>query len=250
MKTLMHKQPWFAAWFNSNYYHQLYRHRDNSEAEKFIDALINELQPAEDAVMLDLGCGTGRHSKYLATKGYTVFGLDLAASSIREARKSGNESLYFLNWDMRKPFGKKNFDFVFSFFTSFGYFNTVEENNVVVKNMATSLKRNGIVVIDYMNPGFVENQLVAVEEKEIDGIWYHINRWSDNKFIYKNISIQDGQQQSTISYTEQVAKFNLDDFRCFFEKNGMEMISVFGNYRLDDYNEQTSERMITVARKK
>lgn len=249
MKTLIQKKPWFATWFDSNYYHQLYKHRDHNEAENFIDAVLNEFDPAPDSVMLDLGCGTGRHSKYLASNGYTVFGLDLAASSIRQARKYGSESLYFLNWDMRKPFGKNNFDFVFSFFTSFGYFNSIEENNTVVKNISRALRKDGIVLIDYLNFRFAEEHLVAVEEKEIDGILYHINRWSDDRFIHKHISVRDGQKFNPIAYTEQVAKFDVNDFKSFFEKNGLELISVFGNYQLDEYDEQTSERMITIAKK-
>jgi len=151
---------------------------------------------------------------------------------------------------MRQPFGKNNFDFVFSFFTSFGYFNSREENCTVVKNMSRSLRANGTVLIDYMNYRFIEDHLVAVEEKEIDGILYHINRWSDDRFIYKHISIRDEQHFSPISFTEQVAKFSLNDFDYFIEKNGMELISVSGNYQLDEYDEQTSERMIVVAKKK
>jgi SAM-dependent methyltransferase len=250
MKTTLHQQPWFAGWFDSSYYHKLYRHRDNNEAEKFIDVLLNELQPAKDAVMLDLGCGSGRHSKYLASKGYTVFGLDLADSSIREARKFGSESLYFLHWDMRKPFGKNIFDQVFSFFTSFGYFNSREENNKVIKNMAMALKRDGILLIDYLNACYAEDHLVAVEEKEIDGVWYHINRWTDERFIYKRIAIQDRQQFSSMAYTEQVAKFGLSDFNDFFVENGLEMIHVYGDYGLNEFDAQTSKRMIIAARKK
>jgi SAM-dependent methyltransferase len=250
MKTAIDLQPWFATWFDSTYYQQLYRHRDDKEAEKFIDLALAELQPADNSVMLDLGCGTGRHSKYLATKGYTVFGLDLAASSIRQAKKFASESLSFLKWDMRKPFGKNNFDFVFSFFTSFGYFNSRDENNKVINNMATALKKDGTILIDYLNAAYAEDHLVAVEEKEIDGVWYHINRWADEQFIYKRIAILDQQQLSSMAYTEQVAKFSLDDFERFFEENGLEMLSVYGDYELNEYDAQASKRMILTARKK
>src|SRR5690349_12033250 len=71
--------PWFASWFDSHYYHKLYAHRDDAEAAGFIDALMARLRPERAAAMLDLGCGAGRHSRYLATKGYAVTGLDLAA---------------------------------------------------------------------------------------------------------------------------------------------------------------------------
>jgi SAM-dependent methyltransferase len=250
MKTALQQQPWFASWFDSRYYHQLYRHRDKKEAERFIDVLLNELQPANDSVMLDLGCGTGRHSIYLAAKGYTVFGLDIATASISQARRFENKSLYFLNRDMRKPFGNNNFDFIFSFFTSFGYFESPEENGKVIGNMVTALKKDGTIVIDYLNVAYAEKHLVAVEEREIDGVWYHINRWADERFIYKRIAIRDRQQFSTIAYREQVAKFGLKDFEQFFEQSGLEITSVYGDYELNDYDTPSSKRMIMTARKK
>ena len=249
MKPEIDLQPWFATWFDSTYYQQLYKHRDDKEAAHFIDVVLAELEPADGSVMLDLGCGTGRHSKYLASKGYTVFGLDLAASSIRQAKKFASESLYFLKWDMRKPFGSNNFDFVFSLFTSFGYFNSRDENNRVIKNMATALKNDGTILIDYLNATYAEDHLVPVEEMEIDGVWYHINRWADERFIYKRIAIMDQHRLSSVAYTEQVAKFSLRDFDHFFQQNGLEAVSVYGNYELEEYDSKSSKRIIITGRK-
>jgi SAM-dependent methyltransferase len=250
MKTILEQKSWFSSWFDSSYYHQLYRHHDNKEAEKFIDALLIELEPEKNSVMLDLGCGTGRHSKHLASKGYRVTGIDLAASSIREARKFESESLHFFKRDMRMPFGKNIFNYVFSFFTSFGYFTNREENNGVVKNMAAALKEDGVVLIDYLNVLYTEDNLIPVEEKEIDGVWYHINRWTDKRFIYKRIAIRDQYNLPAIAYTEQVEKFDLNDFRQFFEQNGLDFLAAYGDYELNEYQRETSKRMIMVAKKR
>src|SRR5215211_5912070 len=111
------KLPWFKTWFDSVYYHRLYQNRNEKEACLFIDALIDELQPAKGSAMLDLGCGSGRHSKYFASKGYHVTGMDLAFSSIREASKHRHANLDFYQHDMRMPFGSRRFDYVFNFFT-------------------------------------------------------------------------------------------------------------------------------------
>ena len=50
----MENHPWFKDWFNSPYYHQLYFNRDEKEAANFIDKLIHHLQPADNALMLDV----------------------------------------------------------------------------------------------------------------------------------------------------------------------------------------------------
>ena len=56
---------WFASWFDTPYYHILYKDRDYSEAQDFMDNLTNYLNIPEHGTILDLACGKGRHSVYL-----------------------------------------------------------------------------------------------------------------------------------------------------------------------------------------
>ena len=79
-------QQWFESWFDTTYYHQLYAHRDDSEARGFIDRLTQYMLLPETASVLDNACGRGRHAKYLAEKGYHVTGLDLSSASIKFAK--------------------------------------------------------------------------------------------------------------------------------------------------------------------
>ena len=58
----MNESSWFESWFNSPYYHLLYRDRDESEARPFIECLTQHLQLPPRARVLDLACGKGRHS--------------------------------------------------------------------------------------------------------------------------------------------------------------------------------------------
>ena len=81
------KSAWFEKWFDSSFYQKLYANRDEKEASGFVNELLSELQPPPYSRMLDLGCGNGRYSKWLASKGFDVTGIDLAASSIRDAKK-------------------------------------------------------------------------------------------------------------------------------------------------------------------
>ena len=55
-------------WFNSSYYHILYKNRDYNEAEYFINNLITKLNIKKNSKILDLACGSGRHSIYLNKK--------------------------------------------------------------------------------------------------------------------------------------------------------------------------------------
>lgn len=239
---------WFKQWFDSVFYHQLYANRSEKEARGFIDVLLDALTPAANASILDLGCGAGRHAKYLAAKGFNVTGLDLSASSIRMAKKFERSNLHFTTHDMRDPFGKNRFDHVFNFFTSFGYFENDEENHRVIRNIYHALKPGGLLVLDYLNWIAAERSLVAEEAKEIDGIVYHISRWTDKKFIYKKIMI-DNMPAGQSEFIEQVAKFDLNDFDYLFERNRLQLEKVYGDYRLNEYDQERSPRMILMAKK-
>lgn len=239
---------WYTQWFDSVFYHQLYSNRSDKEAADFVDALMDELNPSANSTMLDLGCGAGRHAKWLAAKGFDVTGLDLAASSIRSAEKHERTNLRFAKHDMRDPFGKNSFDYVFNFFTSFGYFKNDEDNRRVIRNIYHALKPGGSLVMDYLNVVWCEDRLVAEETKEIDGIVYHISRWTDERFFYKKIAIEN-MPSAQSEFVEQVAKFDLNDFGYLFERNGLRLEKVYGDYRLNEYDRVESPRMILLAGK-
>ena len=242
------RKNWFKNWFDTEFYHKLYAHRNDKEAEEIVSAIIQELQPQRGASILDLGCGNGRHAKYLAAQGFNVTGLDLAFSSIQHARKWETETLRFYRHDMREPFGDTCFDYVFNFFTSFGYF-SAEENDRVIQNMVNSVRRNGFVMIDYMNVTHSVKGLIPEEEKEIDGIVYKIKRYTDENYIYKQIEIDNVQSGRPYVYTEKVMKLNQKDFHAMFEKNGLKPVNVYGDYKLNEYQVETSPRLILLAQK-
>lgn len=249
VKPTLEQEFWFKTWFDSAHYHKLYQNRDDGEAAAFIDALLHYLKPASGSRMLDLACGNGRHSKYLAQKGFQVTGLDLAYSSICEAKTCKIPALTFRQHDMRKPFGAKLYDYIFNFFTSFGYFKNEAENNTVVGNISRALKPDGFVLFDYLNVAYAEKNRVPVEEKEIDGTIYHINRWSMDDFLYKRISIQEATSVQPLEYIEKVARFTVADFERFFQLQGLKTVKLFGDYTLNPYQAKHSKRLIILAQK-
>src|SRR5690606_21720625 len=125
---------WFESWFGSPYYHILYEHRDELEAQAFVEELINYLQPLPKSSMADIACGEGRYSIQLAEYGFDVVGIDLSHASIEKAKKHEKENLRFFVHDMRFPFYINYFDYVFNFFTSFGYFASQRDHLMAAKS--------------------------------------------------------------------------------------------------------------------
>jgi len=242
-------KPWYEDWFNSPYYYQLYFKRDKKEAEEFIHKLVSYLKPPKESLMLDIGCGRGRHSIQLATKGFDVTGIDLSEESIRMAKEKENDHLHFFLHDMRLPFWINYFDYAFNFFTSFGYFNTRREHNNAIRTISESLKTGGVFVIDYFNVHFEEGNLVPNAELEIDGVIYHITKWHDETHFYKKIRIEDDKLKIALEYHEKVVKFSFGDFTEMLAYQQMQVQEVFGDYNLNHYDVKKSPRMIMVAKK-
>jgi SAM-dependent methyltransferase len=241
---------WYKSWFDSPYYHQLYFQRDEEEAAAFINRLLQHLQPATNARMLDIACGKGRHSKVLATDGFDVTGIDLSAQSIAEAKQYENEHLQFFEHDMRLPFFINYFDYAFNFFTSFGYFQTDRENENAIRTIANALKPNGVLVIDYLNVHYAEDHLVHKMEKQVDGINFYLTKWFDEKFFYKKIEVEDDALDMPLVFEEKVAKFSLGDFNEMLSFHRLQIQEVFGDYHFNNYDVRKSPRMIICAKKK
>jgi SAM-dependent methyltransferase len=149
---------WFASWFDSPYYHQLYSHRDIGEAAAFLDALVDRLHPAPDAEILDLGCGAGRHARRLADHGFHVTGLDLSADSIRSATALAGGRVRFARHDMRVPFGIETYDCVLNLFTSFGYFDRAEDHLAVVSRRSDASYLYKLITIEADGAPTIEHQ--------------------------------------------------------------------------------------------
>lgn len=236
-------ENWFASWFDTPYYHILYKERDEAEAQHFMDNLTHYLNLPEDAKILDLACGKGRHSMYLNTLGFDVTGADLSENSIAEASAAANEKLHFKVHDMRIPFEEK-FDAVFNLFTSFGYFENDEDNLTTLKAIHDSLSEYGFAVIDFMNTNYVINNLVPEEIKTVEGIDFHIKRYVKDHHIYKEIDFEDKGKK--FHFTEKVKALTLSDFEQMMEEAGIYLLDVFGDYKLRKFYKNDSERLIMI----
>ena len=244
------KQSWYHNWFNAPYYHLLYADRDEQEAAAFIDLLLQRLQPPAHSTMLDVACGRGRHSIHLAEHPYQVTGIDLSEESIEEARKHEHAGLSFFVHDMRLPFRSNYFDYIFNFFTSFGYFDTWAEHENTIGSIAEALRSNGIFIMDYLNVHYVEKTLESKTEVERDGVRFRVERWFDPNHFYKKIIVEDpANLKQPLTFEEKVTKFTLNDFKAMFTAHGLQIEEVYGDYSFGKYDAQHSPRLIMKARK-
>jgi len=238
------KKDWFTSWFDTSYYHILYKDRDDSDARIFMQNITAFLELEPNTHILDLACGKGRHSVFLNSLGYNVTGADLSENNISFATTFSNNRLNFVEHDMRNPFVNK-YNAIFNLFTSFGYFEDDNEDIQVLLNIKNGLKENGIAVIDFLNVFDVQKNLVKNEMKSIDGIDFFISRKIENGFIIKEIKFTiEGERHS---YLERVKFLDVDKFTFYFKKAGLKINHIFGDYNLSVFDKETSNRLIFVV---
>ena len=242
MDTADHSR-WYSFWFDSPYYHILYKDRDMKEASAFMKRLVSFLELAPDATILDLACGRGRHSIYLNKLGYRVTGVDLSKENIQWARQYEKDGLQFKVHNMCDPLPQQ-YDAVFNLFTSFGYFESEGQDLQTLHAIREELKPGGVGVIDFMNAERVRDELVPSETKEIDGIVFHISKRFEDGHIIKDIHFED--KQRSFNFSERVKSLTLGDFERYFTTAGLRLTHTFGTYELNAYDHESSDRLIMI----
>ncbi|MCK5701749.1 MAG: class I SAM-dependent methyltransferase, partial [Cyclobacteriaceae bacterium] len=174
-------------------------------------------------------------------------GLDLSPQNIAFAKQFENERLAFHVHDMRFPWKGERADYILNLFTSFGYFETKGENQQAISAIAEGLKKGGKLLIDFLNPYTVINNLVPKEIKKINGIDFHIQKFLLGEYIVKDIKFEDRGVQ--YEFQERVKAIRRVKFLEYFDHADLELIDIFGDYQLNPYIAEKSDRMIFVLRK-
>ncbi|MBK7254306.1 MAG: class I SAM-dependent methyltransferase [Ignavibacteria bacterium] len=251
--TGTNKSMWFEKWFSDKLYLDLYQHRDEEDARWIINLLQRSIAVKTNASVLDIACGSGRHSIELARRGFEVTGFDLSEFLINEARKnlknSGekNMKVKFLIRDMRDFNFRNTFDIAVNIFTSFGYFDNDKENFSVIENVSRSLKKGGYFVFDFLNKHFLEKNLKPLSRNKIGNATVIQKRKLENGFVRKKIIIT--RNNSTKQFEEVLKLYSLQDFNKAFTLSGLKTEKIFGDYFGNKYSRTQSGRLIIIARK-
>lgn len=232
-----------SSWYNTPYYHILNKEKNDNEAETFMETLTNYLNLPEQGTILNVGCGRGQHALSLNSLGFDVTGIDPYENNIKHAKKHENNLLSFDVHDMHKPY-KHQYDAVFNLITNFGYFGFDKDNLSIIKALKANLNETGFGVIDCINSDVAIENLVAEETKTIDKIDFNLKQFVHNDYIVKDINFEaDGKSHH---YQEHVKAHSLKDFEILFEQADTYLLDVFGDYKLNKFRPQTSERMVMI----
>jgi len=199
--------------------------------------------------ILDLACGFGRHAVRLAALGHTVTGVDCTPGFLALARRQAADMgvrVDLRHEDMRRVRFVEEFDRVLLLFTSFGYFED-SENEQVVRNMARALAPGGWLMFDVQNRDTALKDLPPADVIEKGG-GLLINRLSfdplTGRFHNRRIVIRDGIRKDK---PFSIRLYNATEMRDLLNRAGLVEHRLLGedNQPLS----ARSRRMVVIAKK-
>jgi ubiquinone/menaquinone biosynthesis C-methylase UbiE len=120
-----------------------------------IDFIEKEIKHDKSKKILDIGCGTGRHSIELAKRGYNVTGIDLSECMLEMAKQKAKEAkvkVEFIKADARYLKFEKEFDLALIICEGgFCLMETDEMNYMVLQSASRSLKQEGKLILNTLN---------------------------------------------------------------------------------------------------
>lgn len=153
----------------ARYYDLLYHDKDYAGESDYINRLIQSHCPTA-RTLLNLGCGSGRHDRCLAEKGFAVTGVDLSEEMLAIARNSagGNSALEYVQGDVRSLRLGSMFDVVISLFHVMSYQQTNHDLNAAFRSACCHLKPGGTFIFDcWYGPGVLTDRPV-MRMKELE----------------------------------------------------------------------------------
>jgi len=197
------RQPWWEDLFNEDFMRATSRVSDD-HIRREVTFIEESLGVAAGGVVLDLGCGSGHHAVEFASRGYGVVGYDLSLYQLALAADVAQErgqKINFLQGDMREMAFEEMFDGVFSWNTSFGYFEE-DKNLAVAQRVFKALRPGGMFLIDVINRDFAAasapctvwyegDSCVCMDDMSVDYI-------SSRLRVKRSIILDDGRTKESL----------------------------------------------------
>lgn len=215
-----------------------------------VDQLVAILGLERGGSVLDLCCGTGRHTLEFARRGFNATGVDRTAAYLEQGRAAAakeNLKLEFVQSDMREFARPASFDGAINFFTAFGYFDDPTDDLKVARNLFESVKPRGKVVLDMNGKEILAGKFrehdftrrndgsIVLEERRIVDGWRRIeNRWT---------LIQGNERRERTLTLRLYSGAELDGL---LRTAGFSQVDLYGSLARTPYD-QKAERLIAVA---
>jgi 2-polyprenyl-3-methyl-5-hydroxy-6-metoxy-1,4-benzoquinol methylase len=218
-------------------------------AEEQVGKILELLQFKGNSI-LDLACGPGRHSVALAERGFSVTGVDLSDFLLGKAKERADAVGVEIEWiheDMRNFKRTGAFDLCLSMWSSFGYFEDMQDDLTVLRNIHDSLASGGVFLIDTKSKEVLarhytptsshelKDGTLMIEQQEIIDDWSRVkNRW---------IMLKEGMAKE---YRFEHTVYSGQELKDRLFQTGFTSVKVYGDLDGAQYGPE-ARRLIAVA---
>lgn len=223
-------RTWWEDLFNDDFVRTMAKITDKqiSREASFIE---ESLGVDKGSALLDLGCGTGLHAIELTKRGYQVVGFDLSLPMLARAADEAQDrkqKINFVQGDMRDLPFEEMFDGVYSWNTSFGYFDE-EKNGQVVTKVHRALKKGGQFLLDVVNRDYIIKQSPSLAWFEGDGCIcmdeMQIDFITSRMRVKRTMMMDDGRSRE-IEYSMRI--YSLHELGKLLHEHGFRVAEVSG----------------------
>lgn len=202
--------------------------------------------------VLDLGCGPGRHCLALAKMGFDVCGIDTSRYLLNKAKQKSQQlslGIDFKQANMLDYDAQDQYDLIINMFNSFGYFDTPEQNQMVINHAFANLKSTGSFIIDTVGKETLARTIEPVHLSEYDNGDLRIERplLIDDMQVFANewILIR-GDEAFRRSYQHYV--YTPVELTSMCQQAGFDQVDIYGSLMGDEYDFD-ADRLVVVAHK-
>jgi SAM-dependent methyltransferase len=222
---------------------------DKNQTERQIKFIRSQLKPK--GLVLDLACGTGRHTIALTKLGFEMVGLDISAKLLRLAKQK-NSPIHLVRADIRfLPFKKGVFFGSISMDTSLGYLPTEDDDRKAFMELRKVVKHDAVVVLDLFNRDQIirKYQLGKSSRFEYPDFFLDQKRTvsTDGEWLCDSWVVHDKENGETSFYSHTVRLYKFSHLESILEQVGFEIKQAVGDYEGQKFNTKAN-RLIIIAR--
>jgi SAM-dependent methyltransferase len=204
-----------------------------STTRKEVEFLVQELGLTEGSRVLDLFCGTGRHSIELARRGIVAVGIEFNADYLRLAAsraEAAGVTPTFIQGDVRNIDFGNGYDAVIIMYHSFGYFDDVEGRRILQK-ACTALTPSGHLFLEILNRDFLIRNFTATDERIIEGIVVREEREFDTVASRINGTITRHEAGGTVVRRVSWRVYSAQEIKAILEGFGFQFLSGYADLK-------------------
>ena len=237
---------WFEEAFGDDY-ETVYPHRDEDSARAEIEGLLGRVGTLPGGPVVDVGCGTGRHTRALAATGRPCLGIDLSPALLERAA-GRSRGIAWVRGDFRAlPVREHAAAMVTSLFSSFGYLASADDDWLHLAAMARLVAPGGVMVLDVANPEAVRSTLVAESRREAGGVTITERRRIDGDQVVKDVVLLDGAGER--AWTERLRLHSVERLAGWIASSGLVVEDLWGGFDGEPADDEATRRLF-VARQR